>query len=817
MHDSTLLRQFTESGSQDAFQELVGRHTDLVYACARQRLHDAHAAEDVTQAVFLTLALKAKDLRSHTSLAGWLFTTTRYVATRYQRGERRRKEREMRTIEESQLVDAGATTEAAWEELQPHLAGALDSLSSADREAVLLRFFQNASHRDVAAALGTSEDGARMRVDRALNKLRRFFTNKGVALSAMALASAQTANAAPAAPAGLAATASATALAGASGTLATTSTLALAQGAIHMMLVAQIKTAALIAAACVVLAVSGVMVAEEVLTPPAVPVVAQAEPSIPPPATATNAAATMAWGAVTNELQAGLVPLGGVKGWERFLFLCPKHPEGTKLQSPHPSIAARNRCCVGCGALKPWSATFIEGEPMRMELHFRNLAKEKRSLFDAGHGAPWRFTLLPIGGGKPWQASYADRKDSRRASTIQIDVGELNEAAVELALDPEWRFLDPQGRESVTKRMPPGKYTVTASYALPELRDYWHGTVTTGPVEIEIVPATTGAVKHAFGQLPFETQKTLGNEGWLFIRSQARLDHVLEQFRAVEKPVRLPPVDFDKDMVFCHYALHDPDDKDEVVTCTGDAQRLTLSLLQGIVGNRDQTPRPKMHVVFCVVPKTKEFRQTTAQWVGESSPLLDEATARKDVTFDRTFVPEQGDVVAGLRGSIRAEKNMIQPGEDIKLEFTLEWDDPNAGRKQAAVVASQPVYVWDGKYSNGYRNHAFLVETPDGKTELLRRPVQHEWDKNIPHPVEIKDGQSYVLPEWVGKGQAWKSLKELGLDTTKPGVYKVTGIYLETAEETDGMAGRKPDGGKYLMWGGNLAANTVAIRVGDAR
>jgi hypothetical protein len=31
------------------------------------------------------------------------------------------------------------------------------------------------------------------------------------------------------------------------------------------------------------------------------------------------------------------------------------------------------------------------------------------------------------------------------------------------------------------------------------------------------------------------------------------------------------------------------------------------------------------------------------------------------------------------------------------------------------------------------------------------------------------------------------------------------------------MAGRKPDGGKYLMWGGNLAANTVAIRVGDAR
>ncbi|MEI6149450.1 MAG: sigma factor-like helix-turn-helix DNA-binding protein, partial [bacterium] len=180
------------------------------------------------------------------------------VATRYQRGEQRRKEREMRVFEESQITDSGTPTAVAWEEMQPHLSGALDSLSGTDREAVLLRFYRKASHQEVATALGTSEDGARKRVDRALDKLRRFFTNKGVALSATALAGALTANAAPAAPAGLAATAGATALAGVGGTLTTTSTLVLAKGAIQMMVWNSVKTAALVTAAAIAVGGAGV-------------------------------------------------------------------------------------------------------------------------------------------------------------------------------------------------------------------------------------------------------------------------------------------------------------------------------------------------------------------------------------------------------------------------------------------------------------------------------------------------------------------------------------------------------------------------------
>jgi RNA polymerase sigma factor (sigma-70 family) len=236
-----------------------------VYASALTRLHDAHAAQDVTQAVFHTLALKAKDLRPDTSLPGWLFTTTRYVAARYQRGEQRRQEREMRAFEQHQ-INQPETPSAAWEELRPHLAGALDSLSSADRETVLLRFYRQGSYRDVAQKLRTSEDGARKRVDRALEKLRRCLTKKGVTLSVTGLAGALTASAS-ASPAGLAGMVSQVVLTDGGGTLAATETLMLAKGVIQMMFIAKLKTAALITATCAVVAGTSVVVATQLTEP----------------------------------------------------------------------------------------------------------------------------------------------------------------------------------------------------------------------------------------------------------------------------------------------------------------------------------------------------------------------------------------------------------------------------------------------------------------------------------------------------------------------------------------------------------------------
>src|SRR5947208_2459809 len=65
MTDGELLREFAEKGSQGAFGEIVRRHVDWVYSCARRQVGDAHLAEDVVQAVFVLLAGKARGLVGH--------------------------------------------------------------------------------------------------------------------------------------------------------------------------------------------------------------------------------------------------------------------------------------------------------------------------------------------------------------------------------------------------------------------------------------------------------------------------------------------------------------------------------------------------------------------------------------------------------------------------------------------------------------------------------------------------------------------------------------------------------------------------------
>ena len=115
------------------------------------------------------------------------------------------------------------------------------------------------------------------------------------------------------------------------------------------------------------------------------------------------------------------------------------------------------------------------------------------------------------------------------------------------------------------------------------------------------------------------------------------------------------------------------------------------------------------------------------------------------------------------------------------------------------------VWVWDGKYSNGYRNFAFEVRTPDGESHYLRPKVIDNWDKNIPHPVEISAGKPYVLPGWTEESGT-KSLKELGLDLTQPGVYSITGVYLENGGHD------KDRDVERTLWGGNIATNTVTVK-----
>ncbi|HTB63680.1 MAG TPA: sigma-70 family RNA polymerase sigma factor [Opitutales bacterium] len=199
--DADCLRRYAETQAEAAFAEVVRRHTDFVYSVAlRVTLNDA-LAQEVTQMVFTQLARQAGALSKYDTIAGWLHTTARHCAINTIRGEERRRARE----HEATLMQTIATTsEVHWEQLRPILDEAVGQLREDDRKAVLLRYFNNLSHQEVGAVLGLSEDTARKRVDRALEKLRGYFAQRGVKATAAILAAAISTNSVQAAPVGLA-------------------------------------------------------------------------------------------------------------------------------------------------------------------------------------------------------------------------------------------------------------------------------------------------------------------------------------------------------------------------------------------------------------------------------------------------------------------------------------------------------------------------------------------------------------------------------------------------------------------------------------
>jgi RNA polymerase sigma factor (sigma-70 family) len=213
--DAELLRRYADEGSEAAFAELVRRHLSLVYfAALRQIGGDAHRAQDVAQSVFTDLARKARILTGHATLTGWLHTSTRFAAAKVRRADlsRQHHEREASTMN-ALLSDSDAAAE--WERLRPTIDDAIQELGERDREAVLLRFFENRPFAEIGAVLRVSEDAARMRVERALDKLRTAFARRGVTSTGAALAGILAQQAGLAAPAGLAGAITTGALAGA--------------------------------------------------------------------------------------------------------------------------------------------------------------------------------------------------------------------------------------------------------------------------------------------------------------------------------------------------------------------------------------------------------------------------------------------------------------------------------------------------------------------------------------------------------------------------------------------------------------------------
>ena len=257
--DTELLRQYLDEHREEAFAALVSRHISLVYSAALRKTGHPQAAEEVVQAVFILLAKKAQGLRHRAVLSGWLYQTARFAAASFLRTEIRRGRRE----EEACMQSLSHETEPdVWPQIQPLLEDAMGRLGEKERDAIVLRFFEGKSFQEIGVAIGASENAAKKRVSHGLDKLRKFFSKRGVVSTTALIAGAMAAHSVQAAPVAL--VRSVSAVATAKGSIATASTLTLVKGTMKLMTWLKIKTAVAIGAA-VVLATGTTIVATKVV------------------------------------------------------------------------------------------------------------------------------------------------------------------------------------------------------------------------------------------------------------------------------------------------------------------------------------------------------------------------------------------------------------------------------------------------------------------------------------------------------------------------------------------------------------------------
>jgi len=198
--DHQLLQKHLRNPSGPALAKLVDRHLPLIHSVARRITTNDEAARDISQIVFLRLVKKASKLPKSLPLTAWCHRETHSASVDYVRSEVRRQKREKTAAD----LDAMKTSSESWNQLTPEVDGAIDELSESDRALVLLRYYNNKTFPEIARTLGINHDTARMRTNRALEKLRVILAKRGITTTTALLASTLPTNAVSSAPASLA-------------------------------------------------------------------------------------------------------------------------------------------------------------------------------------------------------------------------------------------------------------------------------------------------------------------------------------------------------------------------------------------------------------------------------------------------------------------------------------------------------------------------------------------------------------------------------------------------------------------------------------
>jgi len=259
--DSALLVEFIATGQEAPFAEIVRRYQGLVFGVCLRVLGQFQDAEDAAQAVFLTLAHKASMLRDRTSLAGWLHRTAWHVALRAREAVSVRKTHER---EAAAMTDLSSNPDYSWADLKPILDYEIDALPEKYRLPLILHYMQGQTKEETARMLGLKSGTVSTWLDRGRDLLRERLSRRGLAISSALLATLMLDNSTVVAWSPSAASAVVQAAvqvaagdAAAAAGAVSPQVVALTQGTVRLMAVAQMKFVASVAVS-VALACTGV-------------------------------------------------------------------------------------------------------------------------------------------------------------------------------------------------------------------------------------------------------------------------------------------------------------------------------------------------------------------------------------------------------------------------------------------------------------------------------------------------------------------------------------------------------------------------------
>ena len=205
--DHALLKEYSATRDADAFEALVARYSDMVYAVCLRITRNEHDAEDATQECFFSLAKKAGTVES--SLPGWLHATARHASLAIVQELRKNKERQVAMAQIGNNGDG-----LSWKELRPHIDAAIQDLPEELQSCIILHYLQGKNQAEIAEMVGTDRSTVSRRLEKGRDELRKRLQKAGVAVTAAALVACLSEGTAHAAPLALKASLGKMALAG---------------------------------------------------------------------------------------------------------------------------------------------------------------------------------------------------------------------------------------------------------------------------------------------------------------------------------------------------------------------------------------------------------------------------------------------------------------------------------------------------------------------------------------------------------------------------------------------------------------------------